>query len=326
MIERSFVRIKSGLVHVAACGAGRADPAAAPDAALVGRISRGAAAPGCALSCHRHGYRGLRRFAAPAGRRTDSIEAWAEAAHEVLAALGPYPRRRRGPSHGGGRRGRDGGVAARAASRRWSCRPALRGCGATGEGARQARDRRGIRACRRPASPGIVGEAAAPFYPEGRGDLLERFIVDALKAGPRAAEGHRVVGRYVMEPRLPLVRCPTLVIAPMADPHAHPHAPTVAASIAEQQADRDRSGHGAASRPYAARLCGCDRPVPVEPLEPRPSKRTPSRDISILKFLENESQGWQADKKAVAAATYAENEPGRLTGKKLHYLNIFRCD
>jgi len=71
-----------------------------------------------------------------------------------------------------------------------------------------------------------------PFYPEGRGDLLERFIVDALKAGPRAAEGHRVVGRYVMEPRLPLVRCPTLVIAPMADPHAHPHAPAVAASIA----------------------------------------------------------------------------------------------
>ena len=35
-----------------------------------------------------------------------------------------------------------------------------------------------------------------------------------------------------MEPRLPLVQCPTLVIAPMADPHAHPHAPTVAASIA----------------------------------------------------------------------------------------------
>ena len=32
-----------------------------------------------------------------------------------------------------------------------------------------------------------------PFYPEGDIDLLERFIVDALKAGPRAAEGHHVV-------------------------------------------------------------------------------------------------------------------------------------
>ena len=39
-----------------------------------------------------------------------------------------------------------------------------------------------------------------------RPDLLERFMIDALKAGHRAAEGHRVVGRYVMEPRLAAVR------------------------------------------------------------------------------------------------------------------------
>jgi pimeloyl-ACP methyl ester carboxylesterase len=71
-----------------------------------------------------------------------------------------------------------------------------------------------------------------PFYPPDRVDLMERFIVDALKAGSRAAEGHRVVDRYEMETRLPLVRCPTLVIAPTADPHAHPHAPKVAAAIA----------------------------------------------------------------------------------------------
>jgi len=71
-----------------------------------------------------------------------------------------------------------------------------------------------------------------PFYPPDRIDLMERFIVDALKAGSRAAEGHRVVDRYEMETRLLLVRCPTLVIAPTADPHAHPHAPKVAAAIA----------------------------------------------------------------------------------------------
>ena len=70
-----------------------------------------------------------------------------------------------------------------------------------------------------------------PYYPAGRGDLLERFMIDALKAGPRAAEGHRVVDRYIMERRLPLLRCPTLVIAPTADPHAHPHAATVASVI-----------------------------------------------------------------------------------------------
>jgi pimeloyl-ACP methyl ester carboxylesterase len=70
-----------------------------------------------------------------------------------------------------------------------------------------------------------------PFYPADDIDLLERFIIDALKAGDRAAAGHHVVHRYVMETRLPLVRCPTLVIAPAADPHAFPHARKVADAI-----------------------------------------------------------------------------------------------
>ena len=71
-----------------------------------------------------------------------------------------------------------------------------------------------------------------PWYPEGDIDLLERFVVDAVKAGPRAAEGHAVVARYVMETRLPLVRCPVLVLAPTADPHAYPQARPLADAIA----------------------------------------------------------------------------------------------
>lgn len=71
-----------------------------------------------------------------------------------------------------------------------------------------------------------------PWYPEGDIDLLERFVVDAVKAGPRAAEGHAVVARYVMETRLPLIRCPVLVIAPTADPHAYPQARPLADAIA----------------------------------------------------------------------------------------------
>jgi pimeloyl-ACP methyl ester carboxylesterase len=71
-----------------------------------------------------------------------------------------------------------------------------------------------------------------PFYPPDDTGLLDRFVVDALKAGRLAAEGHRVVNRYVMETRLPLVRCPTLVISPAADPHAHPVASSVAGAIA----------------------------------------------------------------------------------------------
>jgi pimeloyl-ACP methyl ester carboxylesterase len=70
-----------------------------------------------------------------------------------------------------------------------------------------------------------------PFYPPGDIDLLQRFMVDAVKAGRMAAEGHRVVNRYVMETRLPLVSCPTLVISPTADPHAHPFAGKVVAAI-----------------------------------------------------------------------------------------------
>jgi len=70
-----------------------------------------------------------------------------------------------------------------------------------------------------------------PWYPDGDIELLERFVIDALKAGPRAAEGHAVVARYVMETRLPLIRCPVLVIAPTADPHAYPQARPLADAI-----------------------------------------------------------------------------------------------
>lgn len=71
-----------------------------------------------------------------------------------------------------------------------------------------------------------------PLYPEGDTDLLGRYVRDALRAGPMAAEGHRVVNRYVMEERIGLVRSPTLVIAPCRDPHAYPAAGRVAAAIA----------------------------------------------------------------------------------------------
>jgi len=79
---------------------------------------------------------------------------------------------------------------------------------------------------------GELWRTRQPWYPAGDIDLLERFVVDALKAGPRAAEGHAVVARYVMETRLPLIRCPVLVIAPSADPHAYPAARPLAACIA----------------------------------------------------------------------------------------------
>jgi pimeloyl-ACP methyl ester carboxylesterase len=79
---------------------------------------------------------------------------------------------------------------------------------------------------------GELWRVRQPWYPQGDIDLLERFVVDAVKAGPRAAEGHAVVARYAMETRLPLIRCPVLVIAPTADPHAYPSARPLAERIA----------------------------------------------------------------------------------------------
>jgi pimeloyl-ACP methyl ester carboxylesterase len=61
----------------------------------------------------------------------------------------------------------------------------------------------------------------APFYPKDV-DLLDRFLVDAVKAGERAGGGHLTVARYDMESKLPLIKAPTLIIAPTDDPFAYP--------------------------------------------------------------------------------------------------------
>ncbi len=71
----------------------------------------------------------------------------------------------------------------------------------------------------------------APYYPDGNVDLLNRFVADALRAGPLAAEGHRIVNAYRMEDRLPRIACPTLVIDALQDPYAHPAAARLAAAI-----------------------------------------------------------------------------------------------
>ena len=70
----------------------------------------------------------------------------------------------------------------------------------------------------------------AAFYPPST-ELLERYLVDCLRAGERAPEGHRVVARYAVEDRLPLVRQPTLLIAATDDPHSYPSLPALRAAL-----------------------------------------------------------------------------------------------
>ncbi|HEX7863454.1 MAG TPA: alpha/beta hydrolase [Variovorax sp.] len=61
------------------------------------------------------------------------------------------------------------------------------------------------------------------FYPPGRPELLEAFVLDALKVA-RVEEGHRAVASYRMEERIGRVVQPVLIIRATEDPFASPHA------------------------------------------------------------------------------------------------------
>lgn len=61
------------------------------------------------------------------------------------------------------------------------------------------------------------------FYPPGRPDLLEAFVLDALKVA-RVEEGHRAVASYRMEERIGRVVQPVLIVRATEDPFASPHA------------------------------------------------------------------------------------------------------
>lgn len=55
-----------------------------------------------------------------------------------------------------------------------------------------------------------------------RADLVQRFVVDLFRAGELSEQGHFAVAEYRMEDRLPLVRCPALLLYAARDPFATP--------------------------------------------------------------------------------------------------------
>ena len=69
------------------------------------------------------------------------------------------------------------------------------------------------------------------FYPADRPELLEAFVLDALKAGPRMESGHGAVGAYRMEDVIADVQHPTLVVRATDDPFAAPHAGALVAAL-----------------------------------------------------------------------------------------------
>ena len=52
--------------------------------------------------------------------------------------------------------------------------------------------------------------------------MLDRYVADALRAGPLARAGHHVVAAYEMERALPRLTMPVLLIGATADPYAYP--------------------------------------------------------------------------------------------------------
>jgi pimeloyl-ACP methyl ester carboxylesterase len=82
----------------------------------------------------------------------------------------------------------------------------------------------------------------APFYPEDRVDLLEAFLIDALKAGPRAAEGHQVVARYDMQAAVTALRCPVLLLGATDDPYAYPALEPMRAALPDAQVEVIQGG------------------------------------------------------------------------------------
>lgn len=80
-----------------------------------------------------------------------------------------------------------------------------------------------------------------PFYPSGRPDLLQRFVVDALRAAEPSC-GHVAVSTYPMEQRIGLVRAPVLCVGHDADPHAFPDHDRLVAALADARSAIVRGG------------------------------------------------------------------------------------
>jgi pimeloyl-ACP methyl ester carboxylesterase len=222
-VERRFVRVPAGVLHLAECGAG--DPVLLLHQTprswleyrdvlpLLGRTRR-------AIAMDTVGFGDSSRL--PAGE--DSIERWAEVAVTLLDALEIEQATIVGHHTGGY-------VAVEMAASRPERVRALVLSGVALHRAEQRLAHAEGRAVVDDADRTLDGShlvelwrMRASLYPPDI-DLLERFMADCLRAGPLAAEGHRLVARYPLEERLPLVSCPVLLLAPTDDAYAFPAVP-----------------------------------------------------------------------------------------------------
>ena len=222
-IRRAFADLSVGQVHYAACG-----DANAPAVLLLHQSPRSWAEYREVLPLVGARYRAIAMDTAGFGDSADggmpaSIAQWARVAGELLDALGI--------AWAGVVGHHTGGVIAVELAAAFPGRVrslVLSSTPYTGEAFRIARAERPPIDEVAPSEDGshlaALWQRRQGFYPEGRPDLLEAFVRDALKVGHRVEEGHRAVASYRMEERIGRVTQPALIIRATADPFAAPHA------------------------------------------------------------------------------------------------------
>jgi pimeloyl-ACP methyl ester carboxylesterase len=221
-IRRAFVDLAVGQIHCASCG-----DVDAPAVLLLHQPPRSWAEYRHVLPLIAERYRAIAMDTVGFGDSAaapwaPSIERWAAVAIELLDKLGI--RRAHVVGH------HTGGVIAVELTAAFADRVAslvLSSTPFTDDAFRRARAERPPIDAVEPSSDGshlaALWRNRQSFYPAGRPELLEAFVLDALKVGADVEGGHRAVASYRMEDRIALIRQPTLLIRATQDPFARDH-------------------------------------------------------------------------------------------------------
>jgi pimeloyl-ACP methyl ester carboxylesterase len=221
-VRRAFIDLPHGQVHCAECG-----DRGAPAVLLLHQTPRSWAEYREVLPRIGERYRAIAMDTAGFGDSDPlpgpaSIEAWAEVAVQLLDALSI--RRTHVVGH------HTGGVIAVELAARHAARVGalvLSSTPYTDDAFRRARAGRApidaVEASDDGSHLAALWRKRQAFYPAQRPDLLQAFVLDALKLRGDVEAGHRAVAAYRIEDRVAALHQPTLLVHAPDDPFASPH-------------------------------------------------------------------------------------------------------